>query len=200
MIPIVAKVSEKIVYQQLYAYLEEHGILCQNQSGFRAIHATVTTLLEATDSWAYNIDNGKNQRCQFSRIEAFDTVDHQILLSKVNYYGIHGISFKWFQSYLENRTHKCSVNGSPPDSCSLTCDVPQETILGPLLLLLYINDLPNCLSNFKPRMYPDDTHLTYAVSNLENIQFCQNSRPNKRIQLATSKPDYSCKIALCYRR
>ena len=67
----------------------------------------------------------------------------------------------------ENRKQKCSVNGSLSNSCSLTCGVPQGTILGPLLFLLHINDLPNCLSNCKPRMYADDTHLTYASSNLE---------------------------------
>ena len=59
MIPIVAKAFERIVYEQLYAFLKEHDILCQNQSGFRANHSTVTALLEATDSWAYDIDNGK---------------------------------------------------------------------------------------------------------------------------------------------
>ncbi|PFX19180.1 putative RNA-directed DNA polymerase from transposon X-element [Stylophora pistillata] len=174
-IPIMAKVFERIVYEQLYAYLEEHDILCQNQSGFRANHSTVTALLEATDSWAYNIDNEKINGVIFLDLKkAFDTVDHQILLSKLNYYGIHGKSFRWFQSYLENRTQKCSVNGSLSSSYSLTCGVPQGTILGPLLFLLYINDLPNCLSNCKPRMYADDTHLTYAGSNLENVQFCLN--------------------------
>ena len=174
-IPIVAKVFERIVYDQLYAYLEEHDILYQNQSGFRATHSTVTALLEATDSWAYNIDNGKINGVIFLDLKkAFDTVDHQILLSKLNYYGIHGKSFKWFQPYLENRTQKCSVNGSLSSSCSLTCGVPQGTILGPLLFLLYINDLPNCLSNCEPRMYADDTHLTYAGGDLESIQLCLN--------------------------
>ena len=67
---------------------------------------------------------------------------------------------------------KCSVNGSLSNSCSLTCGVRQGTILGPLLFLLYINDLANCLSNCKPRMHADDAHLTYAGSNLENVQFC----------------------------
>ena len=174
-IPIVAKVFERIVYEQLYAYLEEHEILCKNQSGFRAIHSTVTALLEATDAWAYNIDIGKINAVIFLDLKkAFDTVDHQILLSKLKNYGIFGNSFKWFESYLDNRIQKCSVNGSFSSSCSLKCGVPQGTILGPLLFLLYINDLPNCLSNCEPRMYADDTHLTYADNNLENIQLCLN--------------------------
>ena len=99
----------------------------------------LTALLEATDSWAYDIDNGKINGVIFLDLKkAFDTADHQILLSKLNYYGIHGKSFKWFHSYLENRTQKCSVNGSLSNSYSLTCGVPQGTILGPLLFLLYI--------------------------------------------------------------
>ena len=64
----------------------------------------------------------------------------------------------------------CSINGLLPSSCSLSCGVPQGTILGPLLFLLCINDLPNCLSNCEPRMYADDTHLTYAGNNIHNIQ------------------------------
>ena len=64
----------------------------------------------------------------------------------------------------------CSINGLLPSSCSLSCDVPQGTILGSLLFLLCIKDLPNCLSNCEPRMYADDTHLTYASNNIHNIQ------------------------------
>ena len=75
MIPIVAKVFERIVYEQLYAYLEEHDILCQNQSGFRANHSTVTAFSEATDSWAYNIDNRKINGVIFLDLKkAFDNV------------------------------------------------------------------------------------------------------------------------------
>ena len=174
-ISVIAKVFERIVYDQLHAYLEEHNIICKYQSGFRAIHSTVTALLEATDTWAYNIDRGKINAVVFLDLKkAFDTVDHEILLSKLSNYGIHGNAHQWFKSYLENRTQVCSINGSLSESCSLSCGVPQGTILGPLLFLLYINDLPNCLSSCEPRMYADDTHLTYAGNDADNIQLRLN--------------------------
>lgn len=174
-IPVIAKVFERIVYNQLYAYLTKHNVICKCQSGFRSIHSTVTALLGATDTWAYNIDRGKINAVVFLDLKkAFDTVNHEILLSKLNNYGIHGISYNWFKSYLDNRTQKCSINGSLSKTCSLSCGVPQGTILGPLLFLLYINDLPNCLTNCVPWMYADDTHLTYAGDNTGDIESSLN--------------------------
>ena len=151
---------ERIVYDQVHACLEEHDIICKYQLGSRAIHSTVQAQLEATDTWAYNIDRGKILVLK----KAFDTVDYEILLSKLGLYGIDGIAHQWFQSYLEDRTQMCSINGQLSSSCSVSCGVPQGTVLGPLLFLLYINDLPNCLSNSEPRMYADDTHPTYATN------------------------------------
>ena len=83
-----------------------------------------------------------------------------------------GNSLEWFQSYLENRIQQCSVGGSLSDSRVLTRGVPQGTILGPLLFLLYINDIPNCLSHCEPRMYAHDTHLTYADNYIGSIELC----------------------------
>ena len=112
-IPVAVKVFERIVYEQLYAYLETHDMLCKYQSGFRAIPSTVAALLEATDYWKYNIDIGKINAVIFLDLKkAFDAIDHKIFLPKFYHYGISENSLKWFQSYLENCTQQCSVDGS----------------------------------------------------------------------------------------
>ena len=175
-IPIVAKVFQRIVYDQFYDYLTVNNLITNHQSGFRSLHSTVTALLEATDNWAYNIDRPGNVNAVvfLDLKKAFDTVDHAILLSKLKEYGVSGVSLEWFESYLDSRKQKCLVNGSLSDNRQLTYGIPQGTILGPLLFILYINDLPNCLSHSQPRMYADDTHLTFASNNIDDIEHVVN--------------------------
>ena len=109
-IPVAAKVFERIIYDQIYKYLTKNSLLTRHQSGFRSLHSTVTALLEATDSWALNIDRGFVNAVVFLDLKkAFDTVDHEILLRKLQYYGIRRTSLKWFTSYLDNRTQICDV-------------------------------------------------------------------------------------------
>ena len=91
--------------------------------------------------------------------KAFDAVDHSILLSNLMAYGVSGSAYKWFESYLLSRTQKCFGNDSL--SSNKTFGLPQGTILGSLLFILYKNDLPNCLELSVPQMYADDTHLTF---------------------------------------
>ena len=135
-IPVMAKVFERIIYDQLYAYLSDNNMITTYQSGFRSLHSTATALLEATNSWAYNIDGGNLNAVVFLDLKkAFDTVDHEILLSKLSTYGIHGNSLEWFKSYLDNPQQICFVNGALCANCPLNCGVSQGTILGPLLFL-----------------------------------------------------------------
>ena len=89
-------------------------------------------------------------------------------------YGVHGTSYDWFRSYLDCRKQRCFINGSLSGDHFLTCGIPQGTILGPFLSIIYINDLPNCLSNPQPRMYADDTHIAFASNNIQNIKAVLN--------------------------
>ena len=129
----MAKVFERIIYDQLYLFLSEDNLLTNCQSGFRGLHSTVTALLEATNDWSYNIDHGSVNAVLFLDLKkAFDTVDHEILLGKLNSYGIYGVAGNWFRSYLSERKQKCFVNGHFSTNRLLRCGVPQGTILGPL--------------------------------------------------------------------
>ena len=133
-------------------------------------------MLEATDSWAFNIDRGyhSNAVVFLDLKKAFDTVNQLTLLSKLYLYGVKENAYELLSSYLDNRRQKCVVNGVLSKSRTLTCGIPQGTILGPLLFLLSINDLPNCLSASQPRMYADDTHLTYADNDICSIEASLN--------------------------
>ena len=173
-IPVVAKVLERIVYNQLYHYLNENNLLSGHQSGFRSLHSTVTALIEATDNWSLNTDHCFINAVVFLDLKAFDTVDHTTLFSKLQAYGIQGSINHWFSSYLKNRPQMCLVNGNKSSKMFLHCGVPQGTILGPLLFLLYIDGLPNCLQHSQARMYAIDTSITFAGSDVDEINSCIN--------------------------
>jgi hypothetical protein len=107
--------------------------------------------------------------------KAFDTVDHQILLRKLELYGVKGQALSFLNSYLSNRSQKCQINGSLSSEKMIRCGVPQGSILGPLFFLLYINDLPQCLSKTKPRLFADDTNLTASGDSITRLEAAVNS-------------------------
>ena len=175
-IPAVAKVFERIIYDQFFKYLNDNDLLVNCQSGFRSLHSTLTSLIEASNSWSVNIDNGLINGVIFIDLKkAFDTIDHKILLRKLTSYGIDHRALKWFDSYLSDRQQKCVVNGELSGARAVTCGVPQGSLIGPLLFLIYINDLPNCLSKALPRMYADDTSISIAASSLPELELALNT-------------------------
>ena len=159
-LPIVSKVFEKEIFKQLYKHLNDNNLISKFQSGFRPGHSTITALIQMCDNWYENMDNGKLTGVVFIDIrKAFDSIDHAILLQKLAYYGVSQLEHTWFQSYLANRQQQCHVNGSLSTKREIICGVPQGSILGPLLFLIYINDLPNCLKKTAPCLYADDTQI-----------------------------------------
>ena len=103
-IPTVAKIFEKIIYDQLYQYLNENGL-------FRSLHSTLTALLETNDNWCISIDRGLLNCVIFIDLKkAFETIDHEIILKKLTKYGVEQDALKWFKSYLTNRMQRCNVN------------------------------------------------------------------------------------------
>ena len=100
--------------------------------------------------------------------KSFDTVDHPILLEKLQYYGFRGIINDWFKSYLTNRTLTTQIGAHISRNASITCGVPQGSVLGPLMFLLYINDIQNCSDKFQFFLFADDTNLLYADKDLSS--------------------------------
>ena len=169
-LPTIARVFEKLLYGQLYSYLMHNKLLDDRQSGFRSLHSTALALGKSTDYWLMNIDNGKLNSVVFLDIrKAFDTVNHEILLQNLECYGIRGNELIFFQSYLENRIQACSVNGHMSSFKSISYGVPQGSILGPLLFIIYMNDLPSCVKEAEITMYADDTSLYKAFRTAQDL-------------------------------
>ena len=159
------------MYKRLYAYLECHNILYSLQFGFRQNCSTNHALISIAKSTHSSVDNKEFGCGIFIDLKkAFDTVNHSILLLKLYHYGVRGKAYEWFQSYLSNRKQFVCVNGHDSDSFSLTCGVPQGSVLGPLLFLLYVNDLPNTSSLLTFHLFADDTNIYYSCKNLDDLE------------------------------
>ena len=180
LLSIFDKILEKLMHKRLYAFLEEHRILCKNQFGFRKGYSTIYALIEIIEKIKYSIDEGKFGCGVFIDLKkAFDTVNHKILLSKLEHYGIRGPILDWFESYLSNRQQFVFCNGIQSSTRTITCGVPQGSVLGPLLFLIYINDLPNISDKLQFYLFADDTNIYYEDKDLKKLEKTMNKELRK---------------------
>ena len=170
-LPFISRLFEKVIFNQFYEYLDANKSLYEHQSGFRLLHSVATALMASTNDWYLNIDKGKYTGLIYIDLKkAFDTVDHEILLKKLKMYGVTGLEHDWFTSYLDNRKQFCRVDGTSSDVKGINCGVPQGSCLGPLLFLIYINDLPSSLQKSHVSMYADDTAISFSSKSIDDLQ------------------------------
>ena len=161
LLPVLSKVLEKIMYNRLIKVFYKNDRIYEKQFGFSSKHSTVDALIEITQ----NIRSGTDE--QFNSVmlglrKAFDTINHYRLMAKPSQCGVRGIVKKWFQSYLRNRKQAVFVN----DKCSnfepINCGVPQISILGPVLVIIFLNGFPKCCPNVTTYLFADDANLIYC--------------------------------------
>ena len=154
------KILEKLVHARIYRFLEDSQCIYSLQFGFRKKHSTDHALIEITETIKKALDDHNFACGIFIDLQkAFDTVNHDILIAKLDNYGIRGTANKWFSTYLNNRSQYVSILGFDSDTKRLQHGVPQGSVLGPLLFLIYINDLHTIIKNSKVFHFADDTNL-----------------------------------------
>ena len=183
LLSIFSKIIEKLMHQRLYNFLELHEILFQMQFGFRKGHSTDHALISLSERIKNTLDSNRVGCGIFIDLQkAFDTVNHNILLQKLNHYGIRGTALNWFESYLSGRLQYVSINGHSSSVGGINCGVPQGSVLGPLLFLIYINDLPNSSRILSFFLFADDTNIYFESDNVTELKY----KINKELQKVKS--------------
>ena len=151
------------MFKRLYSFLEQNECIYDLQFGFRENHSTNHALISIVEKIQKAIKDNKIAIGIFIDLQkAFDTVNHSIILEKLNHYGISGVSNAWFKSYLQERQQFVSIDGEDSEYTTTEHGVPQGSVLGPLLFLIYINDLHQCIQNSNTFHFADDTNLLYV--------------------------------------
>ena len=180
-LPVVSKIFERLVHDQTYKYVSDAGILTDRQSGFRKRHSTGTCLVEFLDAIYDGVENDRLSGVLFLDLKkAFDTVDHNIAINILSNMNMSPVCLQWYRSYLSNRSQVTQVNNVLSDKMGLKCGVPQGSILGPLLFILYINTLPSALEDSDTFLYADDTAIVCKGNNHDEV----NSKLSKQLTKA----------------
>lgn len=175
----ISKILEREIHGQFMSYLIQHNFVSIDQSAYMKYHSTHTCLHKVVDDWLENIDEGLiTGLCLLDIRKCFDTIDHTLLLEKLNRYGVKGVELHWFKSYLNNRSQKVVCNNETSNTLDTDIGVPQGSILGPILFLVFINDLSQNIKSGQCNLYADDTLLYTSSKTIaevaDSLQKCLN--------------------------
>ena len=179
----LSKILEKIIYSRTVNFFKLHGIFSNFQFGFREKHSTIHALLTFLDKVAHAIDKYSHLVGIFLDFsKAFDTINHEILLYKLSQYGIRGKALEWFRNYLTNRKQYVSLNNCNSNLHGVNCGVPQGSLLGPLLFIVYINDFCRSSDILSFILFADDSNLFFSHDNPHTLVNTINSELKKITQ------------------
>ena len=165
-LPLFSKILERLMYVRLLDFINKNNILYKYQFGFRSNHSPNLALIVLVDKISKALADDEYVLGVFLDFsKAFDTVDHSILFQKLEFYGVRGLALNWFKSYLSQREQFVEYNGATSSRDHITCGVPQGSILGPLLFLLYINDLCNASKKVFALLFADDSNMFLSGKN-----------------------------------
>ena len=182
-LPFFSKVFERAMYNRMISFINTNDILHKLQFGFREKHSTNIALTILVDKIASSLNNGEIVLGAFLHFsKAFDCVNHKILLNKLEHYGIRGVALEWFQSYLSDRKQYVCFEGENSVEMTITCGVPQGSILGPLLFLLYINDIANVSNVLYCILFADDSNVFLTGKNINDMVATMNIELSKLVQ------------------
>ena len=185
-LPIFGKIFEKVIYSRLYSYFVSQGILYDKQFGFRKNHSTAHALNYSVNHIEEAIKNNEHVIGIFIDLsKAFDTIDHSILLKKLEHYGIRGRALSLLDSYLKNRIQIVSVLAETSEPLNVVYGVPQGSCLGPLLFLIYINDLGHIAKDCEIILFADDTNIFIKAKSLCNAYERANTILEKIVDYMT---------------
>ena len=167
----MSKILEKVIHNHMMEFLVKHDILYNKQFGFRPGHSTTDAIHTLTcDALRGFDDNASCLSVYLDMSKAFDTINHNILMNKLNHYGIRGIALQWFRSYLSQRTQYVSYNGVKSELYDISYGVPQGSALGPLLFIIYSDDIQNAIMHSKTVLFADDTTVYLVGHNISELQ------------------------------
>ena len=197
-LPCFSKILERLVFNRCMDYINKNNLLNEKQFGVRPKHSTHMAVIELVDKIANAVERNEPTLGIFLDLsKAFDTINHDILLYKLEYYGFRGVALDWFKSYLSDRKQLVRYQMHDSDHTIINCGVPQGSILGPLLSILYINDIVNTTSLLELILFADDTTLLFShpdiasqnEMNKELLEICNWFQANK-LSVNAGKTNY----------